>query len=68
MKNKKEDCVSFEGTIARETEKAVLFQYNNSENWLPKSQINIKTKKDKHIIEIPLWLWNKMNQIENTEG
>jgi hypothetical protein len=68
MKEKKAEHVSLEGIISRETEKAILFKYNDSENWLPKSQINIKKKKDKSIIEIPNWLWNKMNQIEEMEG
>ncbi len=68
MKEKKPEHVSLEGIISRETEKAILFKYNDSENWLPKSQINIKKKKDKSIIEIPNWLWNKMNQIEEMEG
>lgn len=54
-----------EGSIQRETQKAILFKYNDSENWLPKSQINIKKKKDSCVVEIPEWLWNKMNQIED---
>ena len=53
-----------EGEIKRETEKAILFKFGESENWLPKSQINIKKKKEGVSIEIPAWLWDKMNQIE----
>jgi hypothetical protein len=66
MTDKKEqkEVTSLEGSISRETEKAILFKYNDSENWLPKSQINIKKKKDSCVIEIPNWLWVKMNQIE----
>jgi hypothetical protein len=66
MKDKKEqtEVVSLEGQISRETEKAILFKYNDSENWMPKSQINIKKKKDSCVIEIPNWLWAKMNQIQ----
>jgi hypothetical protein len=66
MKDKKEqtEVVSLEGQISRETEKAILFKYNDSENWMPKSQINIKKKKDSCVIEIPNWLWTKMNQIQ----
>lgn len=63
-KNTQSEAVCLEGTVARETEKAILFKYNDSENWLPKSQINIKKKKDSCVVEIPEWLWNKMNQIE----
>jgi hypothetical protein len=66
MKDKKEqtEVVSLDGQISRETEKAILFKYNDSENWMPKSQINIKKKKDSSVIEIPNWLWAKMNQIQ----
>lgn len=53
-----------EGEIKRETEKAVLFKFGESENWLPKSQIKIKKKKEGVSIEIPAWLWDKLNQIE----
>lgn len=53
-----------EGKIARETEKAFLFKFNDSENWLPKSQVKIKKKKDNCVVEIPDWLWRKMNEID----
>ena len=66
MTDKKEqpEVTSLEGSISRETEKAILFKYNDSENWLPKSQINIKKKKDSCVVEFPDWLWRKMLEIE----
>lgn len=53
-----------EGQISRETEKAILFKFGESENWMPKSQVKIKKKKEGASVEIPAWLWAKMNQIE----
>ena len=52
-----------EGEIKRETDKAILFKFGESENWLPKSQTKIKKKKEGCCVEIPDWLWKKMNEI-----
>lgn len=63
---KKEATVTFAGTVERETEKAVLFQFVNDEDgrslgshWIPKSKI--KNLIDNHapgesIIVIPDWI------------
>jgi len=32
---------------------------------MPKSQVKIKKKKSGVSVEIPDWLWDKMNQIED---
>ena len=53
-----------EGEIKRETDKAFLFKFGESENWMPKSQVKIKKGKTGCKVEIPNWLWVKMNQIE----
>lgn len=53
-----------EGEIKRETDKAILFKFGESENWMPKSQVKIKKKKEGCSVEIPDWLWKKMNEIE----
>lgn len=45
--------------VIRETEKAFLFKFNDSENWMPKSQVKLNKKKDS--VEIPNWLWEKMS-------
>jgi hypothetical protein len=47
------------GEVLRETEKAFLFKFNDSENWMPKSQVKLNKKKDS--VEIPHWLWIKMS-------
>lgn len=54
-----------DGEIKRETEKAILFKFGESENWMPKSQVVIKKKKDGCSVEIPAWLWTKMNEISD---
>lgn len=46
-------------------DKAFLFKSGESENWLPKSQVKIYKGKDTCKVEIPAWLYNKMNKIEN---
>lgn len=68
MTDKKEqkEVTSLEGSISRETEKAILFKFNDSENWLPKSQVKVKNNKNGCVVEIPNWLWVKMNQIEES--
>lgn len=58
------DVKILEGSILRESDKAILFLFNDSENWLPKSQIKISKNKDKSVVEMPMWLWDKMNEIE----
>lgn len=50
-----------EGSVTRETEKAFLFKFGDSENWMPKSQVKLKKNKEGHSVEIPAWLWEKMN-------
>lgn len=51
-----------EGEIKRETDKAILFKFGESENWMPKSQVKIKKKKEGCSVEIPDWLWKRMTE------
>ena len=53
------------GSVTKETEKAFLFKFGDSENWMPKSQVKLTKKGEVCSVEIPDWLWKKMNEIES---
>ena len=52
-----QEMYGFEGSIKRETEKAILFElaFKGKEVWLPKSQVEI----DDGRVNIPKWLVDK---------
>jgi len=58
--------IILKGEVLRETEKAFLFKFNDSENWMPKSQVKLNKKKDS--VEIPAWLWIKMSVCSSPDG
>ena len=64
---KKRDDVILKTVVEKETEKAILINYNDRLVWLPKSQLKVRKNDDSMTINIliPGWLAEKTN-IEGT--
>lgn len=59
-----QEPVKLHCTVERETERAVLINYEGQETWLPKSQIEFDAEQDgSAVVVIPGWLADKKRLI-----
>lgn len=54
---RKNDVVTIAGRIVHESKKAILFEYDSRNAWLPRRKIKILKQKDSEAtIQLPGWL------------